>query len=206
MLRVNKNRPELNPDCVPTEIEVAWAAGVYEGEGHCRVSHRSVRALQATVVQKDPEILYRLRSLFGGSVNTNGAACYALDVCGDRARIFLAMIFPFMSSRRKAQIDAIKALDFMQGESPAGLSYEQMKDRIIEFNQEFMRTLDQNLELKKAKQDAYNKLRAADPVYMEEQRQRSERNRASRKAAKEAAEKARGIQLVNSGILHQKSA
>jgi len=33
---VRGNKPELAPTKVPSTIDIAWAAGVYEGEGSCR--------------------------------------------------------------------------------------------------------------------------------------------------------------------------
>src|SRR6266436_5401169 len=97
------NRQDLNATKVPTALDIAWSAGVYEGEGHVRLCGIKKRGLALAVSQKDPEILYRLRDWFGGSVGgpspTN--CCYKFDICGDRARIFMGLVYPFLSKRRQ---------------------------------------------------------------------------------------------------------
>ena len=54
-----------DPVKTPTELDIAWVAGFYEGEGH--VSGIKGRTM-AHLSQKDPEILFRVRELFGGSI------------------------------------------------------------------------------------------------------------------------------------------
>lgn len=124
-------KPELNPVMIPTAIDVAWSAGVYEGEGHVR--HRKNAAALAQVTQKDPEILYKLRDWFGGSVRfarcktiAADKQCYCWLACGDHARLFIALIYPFLSSRRRIQVDNTEALTFLRGESPEGKSHEEL--------------------------------------------------------------------------------
>ena len=107
----------------PTAMEIAFFAGFYEGEGNCFAAGKS-RALGMKVCQKDPELLYRMRNLWGGSVKfcatRNGKASptfegydswknpiYKWSLSGDRARTFLAQIYPFLSSRRKSQVDKL---------------------------------------------------------------------------------------------------
>jgi hypothetical protein len=132
--RSRPNRPELDATKVPTAIDIAWSAGVYEGEGTARLCGRGKRSLAVSVPQKDPEILYTLRDLFGGSVNAPcGNPCYKWDICGDRARIFLALIYSFLSSRRRAQVDATDALEFLDGKFPAGMSLEDLALHLASF-------------------------------------------------------------------------
>jgi hypothetical protein len=100
----------------PTAIDVAWAAGIYEGEGTCSTKRKGAKAFSVTVSQKDPELLYRLRDWFGGSVIcfSNGKFdCHRWAVSGDRSRVFLACIYPFLTSRRKSQIDSTSARFFL---------------------------------------------------------------------------------------------
>ena len=59
--------PRLEPTKVPSELDIAWAAGVYEGEGSICEPTPTASA-RIAVAQKDTEILYRLRDWFGGSV------------------------------------------------------------------------------------------------------------------------------------------
>jgi hypothetical protein len=81
--------------------DIAWAAGIYEGEGCFAGSSSTSRFVH--VVQKDPWLCYKLKSLFGGSVHIyNGYHKWML--CGDGARGFLLTIFTFLSPRRRKVI------------------------------------------------------------------------------------------------------
>jgi hypothetical protein len=78
--------------------EIAWAAGVYEGEG-------SFSGDRVVIVQKDSWILYRLIKIFKfGSVRLHGDNCQKWCVSGEDARQFLLTIFTELSPRRKAEI------------------------------------------------------------------------------------------------------
>jgi len=112
-------RDKLGLDAVnaPSDLDIAWAAGIYEGEGSCVSSGSD--SFTVSIAQKDPELLYRLRDFFGGSVKLY---CVGKDgrfpifhwrVCGDRGRVFLAAIYPFLTSRRKAQIATTTAKRFL---------------------------------------------------------------------------------------------
>lgn len=114
----------LEPTKVPTDFEIAWSAGLYEGEGHIQNYNTSHRAT-ARITQKDPEILYWMRDWFGGNVVKQGS-CMVWIACGDRARYFLALIYPYLSSRRKAQIDASYALLYLKGNDPSTLTKAQI--------------------------------------------------------------------------------
>jgi hypothetical protein len=76
--------------------DIAWAAGVFEGEG-------SINRHNLRVAQKDHWLLVKLQALFGGSVYPR-AACSEWHLSGSRARGFALTIFSFMSPRRKAQL------------------------------------------------------------------------------------------------------
>lgn len=123
----NKRQPytlaRLRPTRRPTLIDIAWAAGIYEGEGSCSTNERllsdgspSVR-LQCSVSQKDPELLHRLHALFGGNVydythtyrhrpHKDGGSCvmFRWSLSGPRAHGFMLTIFSFLTERRKGQI------------------------------------------------------------------------------------------------------
>jgi len=80
-------------------LDIAWAAGIYEGEGCCNKDG----ALH--VAQKDPWLLLRLQAFFGGSVTeTKGKRCGVWLVSGARARGFAMTIYSLLSPRRQAQI------------------------------------------------------------------------------------------------------
>lgn len=131
-MRIRKSKEGLDPVRHANDTEVAWAAGFYEGEGSCINTGKGRRSFGVSVAQKDPEVLYRLRDLFGGRVaeflNNRGTIAskskpftiFIWRVCGDRSRIFLTAIYPYLSGRRKAQIDSTAAIDFREfcGELP----------------------------------------------------------------------------------------
>jgi hypothetical protein len=129
------NKPELDATKVPSTLDIAFAAGFYEGEGTCRMSGHNKRGFMLSVTQKDPEVLHWLRDWFGGSVRDNGTGCgvHIWDACGDRGRIFAALIYSYLSGRRKVQIDATDALDFLGGKSSASLTISELKDQMLKF-------------------------------------------------------------------------
>jgi hypothetical protein len=105
--RTRPNKPELDATKVPTALDIAWSAGIYEGEGTCRLCGHTKRGFMVSVAQKDPELLYRLRDWFGGSIRgVSKSGCHNWEICGDRARIFVALIYAVLTSRRKIQADA----------------------------------------------------------------------------------------------------
>jgi hypothetical protein len=106
-------------DYKPTDVEIAWAAGIYEGEGHASgIEGRTI----AQVSQKDPEILYRLRGMFGGRIEMTRANTdkflHKWLLYGDYARSFYALIWPYMSARRKQQIEKANGLRFTGFKQP----------------------------------------------------------------------------------------
>lgn len=115
---MGRNRTAI-PILTPDSHDIAWAAGIYEGEGS--VAHTG-RAVEVRVSQKDGWLLERLLMLFGGSIhphNARGGYIHGRQVMGTgshqwmlgggRGRAFLSAIYPWLSPRRKAQID--KALE-----------------------------------------------------------------------------------------------
>ncbi len=89
----------------PTTLDIAWAAGIYEGEGNC-----SAQVLQVT--QRDTWVLRRLRAQFGGSIQSRpnrDAPCYHWSITGARKRGFIMTIYTFLSPRRQQQV--LSAID-----------------------------------------------------------------------------------------------
>lgn len=119
------NEPvSLLPTAEPTRDDILFFAGFYDGEGSVQASARNSCTMQ--LVQKDPELLFRARSLWGGSIHVNNRGISHWVLCGDRARVFLITIYPFLSSRRKKQIEAAGAL-LLSGKkqiSQSGLTQE----------------------------------------------------------------------------------
>lgn len=79
--------------------EVAWAAGIYEGEG--TVSRGSA----VSVTQKDPWLLYQLQILYGGNVSQydKRSGAYRWILYGKSARYFLNSVWHWLSPRRRDQ-------------------------------------------------------------------------------------------------------
>ncbi len=114
------------PGRAVSNLELAWAAGVLEGEGCFKRNGGNFKrglpgtTQHITVGQKDPEILLQLKEMFGGYLNHQdrryasraGTAEYEIwnwGLTGPRARGVMLTVYPFMSERRKAQIrDALK--------------------------------------------------------------------------------------------------
>jgi hypothetical protein len=169
---VKGNKPELAPTKTPTAIDIAWAAGIFEGEGCCRLCGKTKRGFMAAVVQKDPEILYRLRDWFGGNVRGKDGEyeCYTWDVCGDYGRIFMALIYEFMSARRKTQINASAALLFLGDKSSAGLTSVQLREELDAYYAENSRQ--QRKHQVEQQKKLYQKLRT-NPDEVEKMRERS---------------------------------
>lgn len=94
--------------------DIAWAAGIFEGEGTtCPSNAKRNYTVVAAVTQKDLWLLRRLQELFGGSVDQypqqyrNTTRLYGRwRLTGPAARGFLMTIYTFMSPRRKDQIKA----------------------------------------------------------------------------------------------------
>lgn len=128
---VKRDRKGLDATKVPTVLDIAWAAGIYEGEGSCIATGHQKRSFNVQVSQKDPELLYRLRDLFGGGVKpymNGGFSIHHWTCCGDRGRAFIGAIYPYLTSRRKAQIEATTAWNFLQT-IPDLIQYERASEK-----------------------------------------------------------------------------
>lgn len=104
-----------------SEAEVAWAAGVIEGEGSIflRLSGRGVGSTRnvpsVKVSMTDEDVVRRVAAIAGfGSVSTtvnkSGSLMYQWQ-CSRRDVVppFLILIRPWMGARRTAQIDGVLA-------------------------------------------------------------------------------------------------
>ncbi len=101
-----------DPSKRPTMLDIAWAAGIIEGEGNFTIeSHGTSGRVCAN--QKDPEILYRLQEFFGGSVifrpgrasnilSDNGV--YVWTLAGARGAGVMLTIFSWLSAKRRLQV------------------------------------------------------------------------------------------------------
>ena len=100
-------KPGLEATESPTLMQIAWAAGLYEGEGCC--TRMGKGSQQVILGQKDPWVCDRMKTLFGGSIHErtmNGEPFYDWHIHGARARGFLMTMFSFLSPRRQEQVQA----------------------------------------------------------------------------------------------------
>lgn len=92
----------------PTSLDIAWAAGIYEGEGS--IYGGLTGQFVCRITQKDRELLYHLQKLFGGEIHLHGqkmlrgyrASEWAIR--GVRAHGFLMTIYGFLTARRQRQL------------------------------------------------------------------------------------------------------
>lgn len=96
------------------ESEVAWLAGIYEGEGSCAIT--TGRAIRVEIVMTDEDIVQRVQALTGfGSVRTlpqrneKYKTAYIWSIGSIEAVMFLQSILPWLGERRAARAE--KAID-----------------------------------------------------------------------------------------------
>ena len=182
-MRIRKDRAGLDAILKPTDLEIAWAAGIFEGEGSCCASGTGKRSFVVAVDQKDPELLYRLRDLFGGTVdeyeNNRGTLANSFKsftifrwaICGDRARIFLAAIYGYLTVRRKTQIDKTSAVRFLEfvGTIPASDVIDFLKARMADYVAVYQTAA--KVADRLHRKEFYDRKKQADPTFMERRRQ-----------------------------------
>lgn len=87
-------------------VELGWAAGFLEGEGHF-AAHRNSPVV--TAVQKEREPLDRLHAVFGGAMSAytrnDGRSYYRWQACGQRGAACMMTLYALLSSRRQARIE-----------------------------------------------------------------------------------------------------
>lgn len=87
----------------PTEQDFHWFVGIFEGEGHY-IANVLASGVGLSVGQKDPELLHRIRRLFGGSVRkANKAGVHYWALTGERGHKLAKSIQPFLTQRRQDQ-------------------------------------------------------------------------------------------------------
>ncbi len=111
---------KLNPPKLDDQQDVAWLAGLLEGEGCFHEGHTG-RTLtpQVEVAMADKDIIERVAQFFGGTsvtpkyrqkMNPNWRTQYRTLATSKRAVIIMQAILPYMGKRRSAKIRSILAL------------------------------------------------------------------------------------------------
>lgn len=90
-----------SPKGHPSLLDIAWAAGIYEGEGS--ISRYGNKKLIVRIAQKDTFILERFTFLFGGKFYKNSRGIHIWCLLRAQALGFMFSIFTFLSPRRREQ-------------------------------------------------------------------------------------------------------
>ena len=177
----------------PDDLDIAWAAGIYEGEGSCVIGGHGGGSFAVAVAQKDPELLYRIRGMFGGSIRYYKIECgryeiYKWVVCGNRARVFLFLIYPYLTARRQEQIKATHAMKFIDFSGEASLPARGTSQRLA-FARDRLRTWivthrRRAFESRNEYLRNHYLTKKQDPVWMEARRSKQRARREKEKAEK----------------------
>ena len=106
--RLGYMKPGLEATGTPTNMDIAWAAGWFDGEGSMRKQRKNSQ--QCHMGQKDRWVLDKFKAFFGGSIHErqmNGQPFYDWHISGARCRGFLMTIYTFLSPRRQERIRAV---------------------------------------------------------------------------------------------------
>lgn len=94
-------------------LELAWAAGFFDGEGCTGIGHQKAGKgndyLAVAISQKYPEVLHRFQAAVGlgkvyGPYVSRGATTYKYAVSHRKAKEVLEQIWPFLGERKRAQV------------------------------------------------------------------------------------------------------
>ncbi len=110
-----KKHPRLDPIKEPTPEEVAWAAGIFDGEGTVGTEGPKRKSFSVKVSQARADIPVRMRVLFGGSVkcyehiSLSGKPwpCWTWRAGGIRAYNFIEAVRPWLGAKRQNQINRL---------------------------------------------------------------------------------------------------
>ena len=103
----NRGRPSIDypPTKKPSMLDIAWFAGIYEGEG-CVT--RQGNQIVILISQKERWLLDRVVELFGGRAYENpykGEMRYVYRISNARGLGVIYTIYSFLSPHKRAQIN-----------------------------------------------------------------------------------------------------
>ena len=101
-----------------SETQVAWLAGLFEGEGtFLKPSPSSPRQPRVSIHMTDQDVVEKVAGLLGVKYihirnlkPDKWKQTYRLDIKGKRAMALMKVIYPWMCQRRRTRIDEIFAL------------------------------------------------------------------------------------------------
>lgn len=116
-----------------TSQELAYAAGILDGEGSIIISHTKYQyaVLFVTVSNTHHGVIKWLHKNFGGSVYQNKQPkrklCYKWTLCSNQAVRFLEVIYPFLMIKKERAKIAIKFQNkkSKQGTGPSNIKIKQ---------------------------------------------------------------------------------
>ena len=94
-----------------SEVEKAYAAGFFDGEGSVSIAKpRSRRgyAVQLAIGQKDSRPLTWLQSIWGGSIRSFGSNAFLWETSSAGAGRFLTDIFPYLKVKQEVAALALE--------------------------------------------------------------------------------------------------
>lgn len=101
--------------------DIAWAAGILEGEGTFHAKGNSPRVF---CEMTDEDVLIKLQSIFGGTITkqklrNNWKQTWRWGVYGSNAQVAMELIRPYLLSRRSARVDEILSAwyDYLESRS-----------------------------------------------------------------------------------------
>ena len=98
---------------VDSKEQIAYIAGVFDGEGHVSV-RTNCRSVTAAITSTDVDILEKVENVFGGTIygpyDKGNKPIYEWHQTGGRKRVwhFLDTVYPFLSLRRQKKIDSVE--------------------------------------------------------------------------------------------------
>jgi hypothetical protein len=129
-----KNAATVEASVVPTDLDIAWAAGFLEGEGSFSLTSPKkrktlppYRTVRVTCRQMIREPLDHLQKLFGGTIClvqqpknplAKNKPIWDWSTSGARARGIMERLFPLMTSKRREQITHALTNDMAGGRRP----------------------------------------------------------------------------------------
>lgn len=94
----------------PSIIELAWAAGFYDGEGctYVKVTSNGTKRPIVRVCQRDPQVLQRFVDVVGegkvlGPYKDKHGQRWVVQVGGPRATRVIAQLWPYLSPVKRQQ-------------------------------------------------------------------------------------------------------
>lgn len=102
---------------IPSAVEIAWLAGLLEGEGSFLMirSSKVYRYPQIVVNMTDRDVIVRVAGLFGGSVYDipryveGRKLSYRAQITGSGAAQWMMDLYPWLGERRRSRIDKVLA-------------------------------------------------------------------------------------------------